>query len=362
MPDFDVIVVGGGPAGAVSALKCSEIGLNVLLIEKGEFGRHKPCGGVLPPVCADVISESLEKKIPGNTMCSPSTLGLYYVPPSGRKNGGSVKNYRLLNVNRDLFDQWLCQLAIESGVKIWWGTEFLNLRRSESIQISATKDGSTVKVTTRYLIGADGVYSRVRKQLYGGIKTRIMPVLQEHWQASGNIDEHFYAFFCGEVSSTYAYVIPKDGLYVVGLGVSGTNSTICMERFKKWLCEEFAFKPQSLERREVWAIPYGFTLEGIDNVILAGDAAGFCNALSGEGIRLAIESGVAASYAVRDALSCNKRLISMYVDHVEWIASFVRRVYRFAIGLTDDGREEFVKSELARFPLLPTNNHTYLKG
>jgi len=353
MPDFDVIVVGGGPAGAVSALKCSELGLNVLLVEKGEFGRHKPCGGVLPPVCADVILESLGKNMPRNLMCFPDTLGLYYVPPSGRKYGGSVKNYRLLNINRDFFDQWLCQLATESGVKIWWDTEFLSLRRSEPIQISAKRGGSAVRVTTKYLIGADGVYSRVRRQLYGGTKAKIALVLQENWRASGDFDEHFYAFFCGEVSPTYAYVIPKDGLYVVGLGVSRTNSTIRVERFKKWLCKEFAFKPRRLERREVWALPYGFTFEGVDNVILAGDAAGFCNALSGEGIRLAIESGVAASYAVRDALSCNKRLISTYRDHVEWIASFVRRVYRFAINLTDDSREEFVKSELARFPLHP---------
>jgi len=362
MPDFDVVVVGAGPAGTFSALKCLEMGLNVLLMEKGEFGRHKSCGGVLPPVCADVISESLGKNIPENTMCSPGTLGLYYVPPSGRKNGGSVKNYRLLNLNRDLFDQWLCQLATESGVKIWWGTEFLNLRRSEPIQISAKRGGSTVKVTTKYLIGADGVHSRVRKQLYGRIKAKIAPVLQEHWQASGDFDKHFYAFLRGEVSPTYAYVIPKDGLYVVGLGVSRTNSTICLEQFKKWLHEEFVFKPRRLERREVWAIPYSFTLKGVDNIILAGDAAGFCNALSGEGIRLAIESGVAASYAVRDAMSCDKRLISTYRDHVEWIASFVRGVYRFAISLTDDDREEFVKSELARFPLLSMNNHTYLKG
>jgi flavin-dependent dehydrogenase len=91
MPNFDVVVVGGGPAGAVSALKCSELGLNVLLMERETSARHKPCGGILPPICADLVLETVGTGIPQNVMCSPNTLGLYYVPPSGRKNSGSVK-------------------------------------------------------------------------------------------------------------------------------------------------------------------------------------------------------------------------------------------------------------------------------
>jgi flavin-dependent dehydrogenase len=351
MPDFDVVVVGGGPAGTVSALKCSKLGLNVLLMERGINGRHKPCGGVLPPVCADVVLETLGTSIPRNAMCSPETLGLYYVPPSGRKNSGSVKNYRLLNIRRDLFDRWLCGLAEESGVQVWYETEFLGLRQAKPIRVSARKDGGTIKMTTRYLIGADGVYSKVRKQLYGKIKVETASVLQEHWRAEGDFDDCFYAFFRGRVSPMSAYVIPKDGLYVVGVGAPREGSAPVftrISRFKEWLTEEFAFKPLSLVRREIWAIPYGFVLEGVGNVILTGDAAGFCNALSGEGVRFAIESGVAAGNAVQDVLSSDKPLAPTYASHAEWIHSFLRMTHEFTVGLTDEGREEFVRSELAR--------------
>jgi len=351
MLDFDVVVVGGGPAGAVSALGCSRSGLNVLLMERGRRGRHKPCGGVLPAVCADVVSEAIGKAIPRSVMCSPDTLGLYYVPPSGRKNGGSVRNYRLLNVNRDLFDRWLCELAEESGVQVWYETELLGFEQTDRIRVSAKRDGGIVKAVTRYMIGADGVYSKVRKQLYGGAEVGILPILQEHWRAEGDLGNYFYTFYRGSISPTYAYLIPKDGLFVVGVGTPKAYSTpisASIDHFKEWLAEEFAFKPLSLERREAWAIPYGFVLEGANNVILAGDAAGFCKATSGEGIRLAIESGVAAGDAVREAATCNKALATVYAKHAEWITSFVKQVYQSAIKRADEEWEDFVKIELNR--------------
>jgi len=355
MIDFDVIVVGGGPAGTASALECSKLGLRVLLMERGRRDRHKPCGGVLPPPCANVIRETFGMDIPRSVICSPETLGLYYVPPSGRKNGGCMRNYRLLNINRDLFDQWLRDLAEESGVQVWYGTEFLKLRLSEPIRVLAKKDEDTIKVTTRYLIGADGVYSRVRRESYEEIKIWTLTVLQEHWRAEGDFDDYFYAFFRGDISPTYAYVIPKNELYVVGVGVPENHPTpisTAINGFKEWLVEEFAFKASSLERREAWAIPYGFVFEGKGNVILAGDAAGFCNSLSGEGVRLAIESGVAAGSAIHEAISYDRSLATTYIKHANWITSFVRQTYQFVTSLTDEDREEFVKSELARIPFL----------
>jgi len=353
MSEHDVIVVGGGPAGAISALKCSGLGLNVLLVERGRIGRHKPCGGILTQVCADVVLESLGKNIPRDLMCSPSTLGLYYVPPSGRKNSGCMKNYRLLNIKRDLFDRWLRQLAAEVGVEIHYETEFLQLCRSDPIQVLAKRGNNAFTLTTRYLIGADGVYSRVRSQLYGRTGMNVEPILQECWRAEGDFEDFFYVFFRGDVSSTCAYLIPKDELYVVGVGAptpSHTLLTTYIDRFKNWLREEFAFRPLLLKRSEVWAIPYGLVFEGIGNTILVGDAAGFCNTLSGEGIRLAIESGAAAGNAVQDAISCNKPLALTYRNHAEWISSFVCRVHQFTTSLTDKSREDFVKSELARIP------------
>jgi len=350
MTRFDVIVIGGGPAGAISALKCAKLDLSVLLIERETRGRHKPCGGILPPACADIIFEELGKDVPQETMCSPEKLGLFYVPPSGRKNGGNMRSYKLLNINRDSFDRWLCALAEESGVKIWYDTEFLDMKQSESIQVLVKRKKKIFKITTRFLVGADGVYSKVRRQLYTEKKIETLPVIQEFWRAKGNFDDNFYVFLKKSVTSAYAYVIPKDDFYVIGIGTpkGSQSSSASINRFKDWMFKEFDFKPLSLERTEAWAIPYGFTLEGIDNVILTGDAAGFCNAFSGEGIRLAIESGIAAGDAVQKVIHSDQYLAPTYRDQVEWITRLVHMTHEFVISLTDEDREKFVKSELNR--------------
>jgi len=342
MTDFDAIVIGGGPAGAAAAATCARSGLKVLMVERGGLDRHKPCGGVLPPVLADVIEDIFEREIPPGVMCSPRTLGLFYVPPSGRENGGVVRNYRLLNVDRDRFDRWLREVAVEEGAKLWCETSFLGFEQSESLRVLlARKDGSIVRATARYLVGADGVYSRVRAQLYGA-EERVLHVLQERWEAEGDFEDCFYAFFRGAVSPTYGYLIPKDGLLVIGVGCPRSDASLIthyIRRFRGWLAEEFAFRGEVLHRREGWAIPYGFIREGVGGAILVGDAAGLCNPLSGEGIRFAIESGEAAGAAIREAADNGDTLAAIYSEHIAHLARTVRKVHRFATSLTDEGRE-----------------------
>jgi len=353
MQEFDVLVVGGGPAGAASALKCSQSGFETALVEKGPSDRHKPCGGVLPTVCVDILDD-LRLKIPMEVMSRPPTIGLFYVPPSGRSNGGSVRNYRLLNVNRDRFDEWLRKAAEISGATILHEAEFVKLERKGSIKSLIHVGGHEIEFSTRYLIGADGAFSAVQRQLYPSAEADYVQILQERWSAEGDFGEYFYAFFKGDITPTYSYVIPKNGSLVVGTGVPHSHhasASDSIRRFKEWLRREFAFNPIRLETREAAAIPYRLPLCGDRNIILVGDAAGFCNHLSGEGVRLAIESGIAAGEAVVQAETDCEDLSSLYTLRVQSLTEFIHRTHEFAIGMTEDGREEFVKSELARASL-----------
>ncbi|MEM1514950.1 MAG: NAD(P)/FAD-dependent oxidoreductase [Candidatus Bathyarchaeia archaeon] len=351
---FDVIVVGGGPAGATSALKCSELGLKVLLVERKDENRYKPCGGLLSPACLNVISYTLKETISYDALSSPTALELYCVPPNGKENGGVVKSFKLLNIKRNVFDNWLAQLALKSGVKILYEAEFIRfLNKGFTLQVLIKHKGKTMRTTTKYLVGADGVYSRVRKLLYSEAKINMRLILQEYWKADLNFGDYFYILFQRDLIPSYFYIIPKNGIYILGVGAPRENYSISVlrsyiDKLKERLCKEFAFKPHRMIKSEVWAIPHGFFLEGVGSTILVGDAAGFCNPLTGEGIRFAIESGVAASKAIQDAMICNVPLAAKYREKVEHISRFVYKTQQLLSRLTYKDLEYLIEFELAR--------------
>ncbi|MHA1949270.1 MAG: NAD(P)/FAD-dependent oxidoreductase [Candidatus Thorarchaeota archaeon] len=346
--DYDVIVVGGGPAGSATAICCATAGRKVLLIEKGSQNRHKPCGGVLPLVAPEAIEDIVGASIPDDVRADPSELGLYYVPPSGRENSGRVKNYIIHNINRTPFDQWLRDLAEEAGVEVRYDTRCSGIIRTNQYKVHVdSKDGESVE-QAEFLIGADGVRSTVRDSLFIKEKsTPMMIVEQEHWKAAGDFEECFYGFFRGDVSISYAYLIPKTDSFIIGLGAvphQEPNVVQLLDRFRIWLNDEFSFSPKQLVKREAWSIPFGYFIPGEGKALLVGDAAGLCNPLSGEGIRLAVESAEAAASAIQS----DQNPIEQYYRDVRGLSMMIAELNEFVRTVDDEGREEFVRHELTR--------------
>lgn len=354
MLDFDVIVIGGGIAGCTSALACSKAGFNVLMLEKESYGRHKPCGGVMPTAGIDAFEE-IGLNIPESVMSSPKSLGLMYVPPSGRKNSGSLRNYELLNLNRDRFDKWLQDSVMKSeNVEVCFDSDFLSFdEKKEGLVLLIKTEGQVDKFTARYLVGADGVHSKIRKILYPNFRAEIIIILQEHWQSKGDFGDFFHVFLDGNITPTYGYVIPKKDEIIIGTGSLPTfaaPASACLSNFKEWLSREFAFEPLKLNRKSAAAVPFGYQAIGKGRVILTGDAAGFCNAFTGEGIRLAAESGIEAGRSIQQAENRDVSLSEIYEISVEGLKDVARATHEYAINMTQERREEFVKTEINRLP------------
>jgi geranylgeranyl reductase len=348
---YDVAVIGGGPAGSSAAISCAEMGYSVLLLERGPRNNHKPCGGVLPSVTVDVIADIIGKDIPSSVMSEPSELGLYYVPPSGRRKSGKVSNYKIINVNRDLFDQWLLDVTDDAGVHVEYNTKYTdNVSLDSGYEIRAQSKNGELKAKCKYIIGADGVRSTVRNKMLPEVDSPVLLVGQEYWKDSGEFEDCFYGLFRGEVSMSYSYVIPKEDQLLIGLGVEpmkSPNLSESMAKLRKWLTNDFKFESKQLISKEVWAIPFGYFTPGFDNTIFVGDAAGLCNPLSGEGIRLGVESGESAAISIQ-AAEAGKPLIDTYEREVRGIADMVRSLHEFVCGLDDDDREQFVLEEISR--------------
>ncbi|HIE55901.1 MAG TPA: hypothetical protein EYP90_12115 [Chromatiaceae bacterium] len=177
-------------------------------------------------------------------------------------------------------------------------------------------------------------------------------MVQELWRGEGDLGEFFYmALLSPDVTPVYGYVVPKGGgAYLVGVGVypwQEAEAQAYLGRFKAWLSGNLRFKAGRLLRRESGAVPFDEPAPGSGGVVLVGDAAGLTNSFSGEGIRQAVESGLAAAESIDEAFRGLGRLGSLYADKIGYHLEAARRS-RTIIPADAKSREEFVEAELRR--------------
>jgi geranylgeranyl reductase len=110
---FDVVVVGGGPAGATAANELARAGRSVVLLDRN--GRIKPCGGAIPPQLMR------EFDIPESLLCA-RIHSARMVSPAERRVDMPINGGYVGMVKRDHFDPWLRQRAASSGAQLRVGT------------------------------------------------------------------------------------------------------------------------------------------------------------------------------------------------------------------------------------------------
>lgn len=301
---FDVIVVGGGPAGATAARELAERGRSVLLLERG--GRIKPCGGAIPP---RLIRDF---QIPESQILARAN-NARMISPAGAEvdmpiDGGSVGM-----VDREHFDEWLRNRAEEAGAARRAGVfERIDRDAGEGPVVCyrenrGKKTDRLRRVGAHFVVGADGANSKVASQnIRGAEKKKCVFAYHEIIRSPHNArfdGERCDIFYQGELSPDfYAWIFPHGETTSVGVG--SAYKGFSLRGAVAALREKTDLSDAETIRTEGAPIPLK-PLKRWDNgrdVILAGDAAGCVAPASGEGIYYAMLGGRSAAEAVEEAL------------------------------------------------------------
>ena len=305
---FDVVVIGGGPAGATAANDLAKLGRSVCLLDRA--GRIKPCGGAIPPQAMrefDIPESALATKVYSARM----------IAPSDRKVDMPIDGGYVGMVDREHFDEWLRERAAQNGATRKTGTFERIERDSDGTAVVYFRlgqdrvNGEVASVRAKAIIGADGANSFVGKNYVPGYETvKYVSAYHEILRTPKDADfdgTRCDVYYQGDISPDfYGWVFPHGDTISVGVGtaIPGFSlRTACTE-----LRRRAGLENAETLRREGAPIPLE-PLKVWDNgrdILLAGDAAGCVAPASGEGIYYALTGGRLAGEAVEEFLATGK--------------------------------------------------------
>jgi menaquinone-9 beta-reductase len=331
-PDVEVLVVGGGPAGAATGYWLAQAGHDVTIVERKTFPREKTCGDGLTPRAvrqlADMgLADRLEQfhRFEGlRATAHGRALELPWPPhPEFPPYGYVVRR-------RDL-DEFVAENAVKAGATLWQGAEAVSPVVDRGFVRGAVVrrgDGAAPEpVRARYVVVADGANSRFGRAL-GTFRTREWPygtAIRGYWESPLHDEPWIESALdvkdrAGNPLPGYGWIFPVgDGTVNVGVGLLSTfrdfksvNTTHLLHEYVATAPGYWELRPdEGCGKPTSGRLPMGGSVgpKAGPTWLVVGDAAGTVNPFNGEGIDYAYETGRMAAEVLHEALTGRDPLV-----------------------------------------------------
>jgi geranylgeranyl reductase family protein len=298
MEHFDVLVVGGGPAGSTTAYRLAEAGASVLLVDKATFPRDKPCGGGLTvravrqcPVDPTPVVEAEVDLV---------ELRFRFGDAVERRAAEPV----IRMTQRRRLDAFLLDAAREQGVEVREGTTIDVTDAPADVVVGA--DGANGTTARAFGLGKGIVYGLAYE---GNVPYGV--VSKEHYGRRAVVE-------LGDIPGGYGWVFAKGDHVNVGVGAWQSEGPRIREHLAR-VCFAHNLDPDQLQSVRGHRLPLrrpGARIAG-ERTLLVGDAAGLIDPFSGDGMYECFVSGNLAAAAVLDLLGGRTSSLDPYEAAVE---------------------------------------------
>ena len=287
---YDVIVVGAGPAGSTTARECASRGLSVLMLDKAEFPRDKPCGGALTARVGDLLPFELTPVV--ERVIYGMRLSMKRASAFDRR---SSKEIAYITQRRHL-DAFLVEQAIGAGVSL---REKAPIREVERYPSHFAVRAGDECYTGATLVAADGANGATAKLAGVDVGLTLGVAFEGNVTPPGRFPEMWedaLGLEVGDIPGGYGWLFPKNDHVNIGLGGWKYVGPSLKARLDE-LVRFYGFDPADLWGLRGHHLPLRHRTSPLvdGNMLLVGDAAGLLDPMTGEGIFTAIWSGISAA-------------------------------------------------------------------
>lgn len=351
---WDAAVIGAGPAGTVAAYRLAQSGHSVLLIEKSPFPRYKVCGG-----CLNARAVSIMK-----------TTGLHSA--LSELDGQSIHRFSLLTnkrrvdldlpeglaVSRAALDAALARAAVSTGVRFLDGTRAtLEQRDEQGWTLSLQRQETSISISTRYVLAAGGLGLKLRNTIKTTVRPRArigagalfystdMPL--EPGVISMAVSRHGYVGMVRVEDGQLNIAAAFDVEFVRRHGTPAEAAAHALASSGTPIPKEMA----EATWRGTPPLMQAPSDVAADRLLLIGDAAGYVEPFTGEGMAWAFESGYeAANIVIEHADSPEKVAAQWRMLHRRLFRQSQRRCRIVALGLRHPLLVDVAATALKRHP------------